>query len=76
MGDMVTVCDRENPDSLKERMFYKLGTPILWYLGSKVSKNGYNKFLKKRPFIVKQQITPVLFCSFIKKSTKAMFIKK
>jgi hypothetical protein len=28
MGDMVTVCDRENPDSLKERIFYKLGTPI------------------------------------------------
>ena len=28
MGDMVTVCDPGNPGSLKERMFYKIGTPI------------------------------------------------
>jgi hypothetical protein len=52
MGDIVTVCDRENPGSWKERIFYKLGTPIC-SLVSKLNKNGYNIF-KKKPMIVKQ----------------------
>jgi hypothetical protein len=62
MVDIVTVCDRENPGSWKERIFYKLGTPICSFV-SKLNKNGYNIF-KKKTNDSKAISIPCLFCVF------------
>jgi hypothetical protein len=69
---MITVCDRENPGSWKERMFYKLGTPILYYLGSKVNKNA---FLKGNIFYSKLINNPIFyFARFFGTRTKSNLV--